>query len=67
MKKYSLNIVMLVIFMICTSLTYAQAEKDEVVESDTIVENTAPAFKKYVYLSGNVGLGLLGGDNTQFK
>ena len=67
MKKDSLNIVMLMIFMICTSLTYAQADNNESTTQDTIVENTKPAFKKYVYLSGNVGLGLLGGDNTQFK
>ena len=47
-------------------MTYAQSD-NETIETDTIIEEVKPAFKKYVYLSGNVGLGLLGGDNTQFK
>lgn len=59
MSKLSFTkIIMAIVFAICPMAFYAQSEGE-------VIENKA--FNDYVYVSGDLGLGFLKGDNTGLK
>ena len=53
-------------FVVISLSTYAQDSNDEVVTTETVAETQAD-FLRYIYISGDFGLGLLDGENTSFK
>lgn len=73
MNKLNFSKIMLVFALVITALTtYAQNNEGEIIkaEVDTPTEVDTPVkanFSRYLYLSGDLGLGILDGDNPAFK
>ena len=67
MNKWNFSKIMLLLAFVVISLsTYAQDSNDEVVTTETVAETQAD-FLRYIYISGDFGLGLLDGENTSLK
>ncbi len=71
MNKWNFSKVMLLFAFVAISLTtYAQSSNEEVVATETTTETTTETkadFSRYIYLSGDFGLGILDGENTSLK
>ena len=60
MNKLSFTkILVIVAVMMCPFFSMAQ--------NNEVLENKESSYNDYFYVTGDLGLGLLGGDNTTFK
>lgn len=67
-KLNLLKLMFLVVTVLGSNLMYAQSDNVEIQENTEVQEvETAVKFNDYLYISGDLGLGLLDGDNTKFK
>ncbi len=69
MNKWNFSKIMLLLAMVVISIsTYAQDSNSDVIEVEMDETQQAQAnFSRYIYLSGDFGLGILDGENTSFK
>ncbi len=67
MNKWNFSKVLLLLALVVGSLTaYSQESNSEVIEAE-ISTPTNTEFSRFIYLSGDFGLGILDGENTKFK
>ena len=70
MNKLNLSKLFWVIVLVLSfTPLFAQNENNEISEVDTaaVKLDTRLNFEKYMFLSGDFGIGILDGDNTKFK
>ena len=66
MNKWNFSKIMLLLVMVVISIsTYAQDSNSEAIETE--MDAPQANFSRYIYLSGDFGLGILDGENTSFK